>query len=482
MSMKTAVVVNDESDQLEILEVLLAELGLSAHSFLNVPAALEFMTANDAPALIVTDLHMPGVDGWRFCRLLRSQEYKRLNKVPIVVVSATFRGEDSEQISRTLDAAGFIPAPVIPEVFLEQVTQVLNGGQVSIKQHVLLVEDNASTAQSISTVFREHGYMVELASTGGDASTLLKQQRYDFVILDHHLPDMNGDALLKHLVGTNGLERSHTVGLMMTSDSDPSLALQWLQNGAWGYLRKPVDPVYLVRICEQAAREHALLRVEYHLEQRTLEVQRLLNEKKLLLDELRHRVKNNMHTVATLLQLRSMSAITPDARNALLEAQGTVRSVLSVYETLQSSDGLDSVSTKKHLDALLNHVLRAFAALPRVKVDIAGDADQLSSQTAVTLGIVLNELVTNSLKYAFSGERSGKIRVVIDHIAKGIIRTTYSDSGPGVDHNMVRPPDYGFGLSMVESLSAEGGGSFTIPADPAKDTLGGFSCTVVLQG
>lgn len=67
---KIAVVVNDESVQLELLEILLAELGLAAHSFLDVSTALAFMSGRDAPALIITDLHMPGVDGWRFCRLL----------------------------------------------------------------------------------------------------------------------------------------------------------------------------------------------------------------------------------------------------------------------------------------------------------------------------------------------------------------------------------------------------------------------------
>lgn len=471
---------NDESVQLELLEVLLTELGLSAHSFLDVSTALAFMTGRDAPALIITDLHMPGVDGWRFCRLLRTPEYQHLNHVPVIVVSATFRGEASEEISLSLGAAGFIPAPIIPDVFLEQVTQVLNGGEVSIQQRVLVVEDDAEVAHAISTAFEEHGYLVEWANSGGDAQSRLREHNYDFAVIDHDLPDINGEELLKLLVNTNGQKRSHTVGIMMTSDSDPSLALRWLQNGAWGYLRKPIDPVYLIHVCQQGAREHALLQVEYRLEQRTLDVERLLSEKKLLLVELQHRMKNNMHTVATLLQLRSMSATSREAQNALIEAQGTVRSVLSIYETLQSSGELDTVSTKQHLDALLHHVLSAFAAQSRVTLDIGGDVAHLSSQTAVTLGIVLNELVTNSLKYAFAGERSGEIRVSLDRVDKGLIRVSYSDSGPGMSGSVLEPRDYGFGLSMVRDLSTAGGGSFTIPADPVTDALGGFSCTVVL--
>ncbi len=478
---KTAVVVNDDSTQLELLETLLSELELSVQSFVDVASALEYMSGQEPPALVVTDLYMPKVDGWRFCRLLKSPEYQRLNDVPIVVVSATFSGNDSEEMTHALGAAGFMPAPVVPEVFLDQVSSVLNGGRVNIKQRVLIVEDNAATANGLSAAFEEHGYISDWAGTGAAASELLKSRSYNFVVLDHHLPDITGDELLKQVAHANRQRHSHTVALMMTSDSDPSWSLKWLEAGAWGYLRKPLDPVYLIRVCEQAARENALLRVEYHLEQRTLEVQRLLTEKKLLLEELQHRVKNNMHTVATLLQLRSMSASNPQAKNALLEAQGTVRSVLSVYETLHGSEGISTVATAAHIESLLGHVLRAFAASSRVGLEITADAENLSSQTAVTLGIMLNELVTNSIKYAFTGEREGRIKVVIERVGKDRIKVTYSDSGPGVADSTVSPERFGFGLSMVDNLSTEGGGSFTMPADSAADTLDGFSCTVVLQ-
>ena len=90
---KTVVVVNDEPTQLRITSAILEEDGLNVISARSVKDALEVMAEYGPPDVIVTDLYMPGIDGWRFCRLLRSSEYSIFNKVPILVVSATFGGE-----------------------------------------------------------------------------------------------------------------------------------------------------------------------------------------------------------------------------------------------------------------------------------------------------------------------------------------------------------------------------------------------------
>lgn len=477
----TAVVVNDDPVQLELFTTLLHELGLQVKTFAGVEPALLFMAGSPPPGIIITDLYMPGIDGWRFCRLLKSPAYEELNEVPVIVVSATFSGEDSQKISRTLGAAGFLSAPVIPEVFIEQVVRVLRGAHVQVARSVLVVEDIPRSARELAQAFTHHGYDVTVAHTGTSASEFLKEKAFDYVLLDHHLPDMMGDRILREL--KTRPTRQNGVCIMMTSDTDPKLALRWLQEGAWGFARKPIDPAYLVRLCEQAAREQALLRVEDHLEQRTLEVRRLLAEKELLLQEIHHRVKNNMHTVATLLQLQAEGSTHPQAKTALLEAQGTVRSVLSVYETLLGSNDKGLVTTARHLEQLLVHVLRSFAASERVTLELVVTVTELTSQVTVVLGIVLNELVTNSLKYGFPGERNGRIRVSVEPApvtAMGV-KVRYSDDGPGLPAQRLNPEHFGFGLSMVTNLCEESGGSLAIPGESCANDLDGFRCTLVIE-
>ena len=88
-----------------MLAGLLRKEGIDATAFESAEAALADMNAARPPDLIVTDLYMPCIDGWRFCRLLRSPEYEAFNTVPIPVVSATFAGDEASSTGRALPAS-----------------------------------------------------------------------------------------------------------------------------------------------------------------------------------------------------------------------------------------------------------------------------------------------------------------------------------------------------------------------------------------
>jgi CheY-like chemotaxis protein len=118
-------VVNDNPTQLGVLcEV--RQAGLEPQAFGGAEVALAAMSNADPPALIITDLYMPGIDGWRFCRLLRSPEYTSFNQVPILVVSATFAGEEPERISADRGVGAFLSMPVNPTDFIAQVKVIVD--------------------------------------------------------------------------------------------------------------------------------------------------------------------------------------------------------------------------------------------------------------------------------------------------------------------------------------------------------------------
>lgn len=261
----TAVVVNDDATQCKALSGLLTREGIEVRTFESAGAALEAFVQESPPDLIVTDLYMPGIDGWRFCRLLRSPEYAAFNRVPILVVSATFAGEEASRITANLGANAFLPSPVEGPRFIEQVHMLLGGEQPQETPRVLIVEDSRTLAGLLKKAFDAHGYRTETALSGRNAIEAFQKAPYDLVILDYHLPDMQGDALLKNFQQ----QRPDTVCIMITTDPRPDLALQWMQQGAAAYARKPFEPQYLIRLCEDARRERALLRVEDLLEERT---------------------------------------------------------------------------------------------------------------------------------------------------------------------------------------------------------------------
>ena len=267
-STRFAVVVNDDPTQLNVLALLVRKAGLEPRTFASAEAALAAMSAGVVPALIVTDLYLTGIDGWRFCRLLRSPEYLAFNQVPIVVVSATYAGAEAARITADLGAEAFLPSPVDGRRFCEQVRVILSGEQVRNPLRVLIVDDSAPFCDLLKQVFMNNGYEVETAFTAHAAAATFEKTAYDVAVLDYHLPDKPGDVLLEAFRA----QRPDCVCLMMTIDPGPELALKWMNMGAAAYLQKPFKLEYLIELCSRARRERALLRAHDLLEVRIREL------------------------------------------------------------------------------------------------------------------------------------------------------------------------------------------------------------------
>jgi PAS domain S-box-containing protein len=270
------VVVNDEH-LLNVLADLVRKAGLGILTYTSAETALSEMSAwtlaagwdhRALPALIITDIYMPGIDGWSFCRLLRSPEYTSFNDIPILVVSATFAGPEADRIVVDLGAEAFLPSPIDGKRFSEQVRAILSGKHVRSPLRVLIVEDSKAQAGIIKRTFVAHGYQADIASTVTAATDAFRKTAYDAAVLDYHLPDGTGDTLLDSF----RTQRPDCVCLMMTTDPGPELALDWIKRGAAAYLRKPFQPDYLIELCDRARRERSMLRVQDLLEVRTHEL------------------------------------------------------------------------------------------------------------------------------------------------------------------------------------------------------------------
>jgi len=260
-------VINDDITQRTSLAGLLERAGCRVLQFAGAEESLSTLTATP-PELIVTDLHMPGLDGWHLCRLLRSPEYAVCNHIPILVVSATFSGEEPDQLTSGMGANAFLASPVEGRRFTEVARQLLAGQVPHSAPRVLVVEDDLVLASLLSQAFVNRGCQVLVAHTGEEARHRLQDDCPDTVVLDYHLPDVDGDCLLPEI---QKLESPPAV-VMITGDVDPELALRFVKMGARAYAQKPFDLEYLIALCDSASRERCLLRVENLLEQRTREL------------------------------------------------------------------------------------------------------------------------------------------------------------------------------------------------------------------
>jgi PAS domain S-box-containing protein len=187
-------------------------------------------------------------------------------------MSATFSGSDAEEITRELGANGFLSVPYNPEELRTTVNNILSGKSDKRKPRILVVEDDAALRETISEGFKEYGCLVSEASDGKEARRVFDEVRPEIVILDYHLPDDDGSKLIDAFKQP----QSQVAILAITGDPDPDLAVQVTQMGADAFVHKPFKIQYLFDLCEKIRREWSLLRVETLLEDRTLELRRIL--------------------------------------------------------------------------------------------------------------------------------------------------------------------------------------------------------------
>ncbi len=184
----------------------------------------------------------------------------------------------------------------------------------------------------------------------------------------------------------------------------------------------------------------------------------LLNEKKVLLAEVHHRIKNNMATIRAILNLQANASDNPEAAAAIGDAENRVLSMAVLYDKLYRADSYRRLSCDSYLSPLVDEILQNMPVSADIRVEKnLGDFD-LPADALLPLGIIINELITNALKYAFKGRASGTIYLSAES-AGGIIRIEIADDGVGLPDQVDIGKSPGFGLGMIESMAKQLGGS-----------------------
>ena len=182
------------------------------------------------------------------------------------------------------------------------------------------------------------------------------------------------------------------------------------------------------------------------------EVQAALNEKETLLQEIHHRVKNNLQIVASLLKLQADQVDDVQVKEALKESQGRVYTMSAVHESLYKSENLSDINLKSYLTKITKTLLHTYQTGPgKVRLDINSEDIRLNIEKANPLGLIINELISNTLKYAFPDNTKGEINISA-RMEDDDLELIVSDDGVGM------PPAFDWknantlGLQMVMTL------------------------------
>lgn len=188
-------------------------------------------------------------------------------------------------------------------------------------------------------------------------------------------------------------------------------------------------------------------------------------ENELLLKEIHHRVKNNLEVVSSLLALQSAQIDDPSLQSAMLASQNRVHSMGIIHQKLYQGENLAAIEMKDYFINLSDNILDSFNAEEHVKVECDMPKLVLDVDTAISIGLITNELVTNSLKYAFNKKERGVINISLteqDMTAntEGLLVLKISDNGIGIPANE-KVKGTGFGTQLVHLLTKQLDGKLT---------------------
>ena len=210
-----------------------------------------------------------------------------------------------------------------------------------------------------------------------------------------------------------------------------------------------------------------LLRTHHRLYRSKSELQKKVDEKETLLREVHHRVKNNLQTVSSLLSLQSRNTRDEEMKNAIKSSQNRVVSMAMVHEMLYMRDDHSKIECKSYVRELSEYLLRS---LKGPKNTIALDLDipdiKMGIDTAIPLGLLINEAITNSLKYGFSDESGGKISIAMHQEDSANYLLEIGDNGIGFPEEIDHKTTKSLGLKLMHNLARQLRGS--INRDPNK--------------
>jgi two-component sensor histidine kinase len=213
-------------------------------------------------------------------------------------------------------------------------------------------------------------------------------------------------------------------------------------------------------ISEQRRTEEALQQAHSELAKQMEERTRELREKEVLLKEIHHRVKNNLQVISSLLSLQAAQIKDPLTLQLFRDSQNRVRSMALIHEKLYQSHDLARIDFKGYIQSLSSDLVRSFAAEARgVAFRLEVDAIELEIDQAIPCGLIINELVSNSLKYAFPEERKGEVHIQFSKDGDHQFHLTVGDDGIGIPESVDYQNTGSLGLQLVNSLVSQLGGT-----------------------
>ena len=357
---------------------------------------------------------------------------------------------------------------------------------------ILIIDDEAAIRQSFSDFLEDMGYRILTAENGRAGLETFRKENPDLILVDLRMPEIDGlDVLAQVAEEDPDLPIIVVSGTGIVDDT-----IEALRRGAWDYLLKPITDLSMLNHAVKNALEKSQLIHEVHqyrddlerkVRERTEELNRktavlkeeiglrketeeklrsLLYEKDILLQEVHHRVRNNMAIIISLLNLKCGNLSNSEAGVILEDTVQRIKSMSLVHEILYSNDNFENVNVKDYLYDLVNDIMCSYSLIPgEIELSFTVEDILLGLDKLIPLGLITNEIVTNSIKHAFTDTAAPRISLGLKKTADGRGVLTASDNGRGLQEEKGAAGQGKIGLELIDTLVRQMGGQVDVSAE-----------------
>ncbi len=481
-------IVNDSPTITEAIVELLKSKGFENISTFKDGRELLKGLETNTPELLISDIHMPAIDGFQLCRILRSDEFREHNKLPVILISATYRDAIAEKIAYESGANAFLQFPPDPDeltnLIFTNLLIDLSAKKMSYKRKALVADDDTNILNALKFFIEEEGYNVITADDGEEAIDAFKREKPQITFLDYKMPKKDGIEVMKWI-----RENQPETGIIMMSAFGTELkTVDIIEAGADDYIKKPFDIKSIHEICDKAFNRYNIRLIDRQFKEKVM-------EREMMIEQLRQAEK--LSSIGTL-----VSSITHELGNPLL---GIIVHSELLMSNIKLSDEIKGDLKKIHKEANrcatiaknllsfarkykiekkpvnINEILQSIIILIEYQlkinkiqliIDLDDNIPVISGDTHHIQQVFLN-IITNAYQAMNEHGKGGLLTIKTEGFDDKSISISFKNNGPPIPdehlHKIFEPffttkgvdKGTGLGLSIAYGIIKDHGGSIS---------------------
>lgn len=339
---------------------------------------------------------------------------------------------------------------------------------------VLYVADDLRACEGAYHFLQKSGEMsLDFAFSPEEATEMLYNNEYHVVVCEYRLKGTDGLSFLDVL-----RSKGERIPFIIVGDDSEGVIVEAINRGADFFLNRGENRfqfyVELSLTIKRAARKYeASSRERQEEDKRRFQTEVVRSpkeapdEKDILIQEVHHRVKNNLQLISSILKMHSYRTTDPGTREILEECRNRIASMALIHEYLYRSENIAKIRMAEYVPRIAEN-LSAQKPYGMEQVEIISRCDpgiNLDIDTCIPCGIIINELITNALKYGFATGKRGEIVVSIDQYRRGLARLRVSESGSVTQSSVNLESEETLGMQLVKNLTAQIDGTLSVSDD-----------------